>query len=324
MTIKNYLNAAVPAYVHIMGWWGSPSHSHPRGNYRSDDVVTVSRQLGEIQGWGFDGTILDWYGDGYNHRLVNRTALRLLAESEHRGMQFGISIDVGALKNRPDKSISTNNEMLALIEYIEAAFTSSPAYMTHSDGKPVIFEFGVETLPAADAIQWNSIMSQKPNIHFIHRNVGGFTTPGSGSYGWIDAGLPYLKDYYARAKTPSLSKLCYGSIFSGFDNRKVNADGSLVVPDTAVWPGETVKVIPANNGQTFLDTIALTNQFVADGGRLAGVVLNTYNDHEEGSGVEGGINASLVATLSGNVNAAASATLVNGAITFTPKTMFKF
>lgn len=318
MSVKNYFRfSGVPLLVHMLGWWGD--HSHPKVNYVSDDPAAVARQLNEIKGWGFDGIVLDWYGDSAKFRRINRAAALLLNQCEKLGLWFAIQIDVGAL---PAKG--TTGEFMALVAYVNDFFGQSGSYLTTAGppiGKNLIFEFGMETL--AEPIDWNSVLATYPQNAFIHRNVGGFATPGHGSFGWIDSGIPYLTDYYIRAKTPSLTKLCFGSIFKGFDNRKLNANGSLVVPDTAVWAGSAVKVIPENNGQTMLDTIELTNKFVEGGGKLAGVICNTYNDWEEGSAVEGGILTPLSATITGNQDLIQSVDFANGVAKVVPKDMFR-
>lgn len=315
MSAKSYFRFTAPLYMHIQGWWGD--HTHPSVKYMSDDTATVSRQLTEIKNWGFDGVVLDWYGDSAKFRRINRTAALLMNYCEHMGLQFAVSIDVGCM---PAKG--TTAELVALIAYVNDFFARSKSYMIDPvTGKDLIFEFGMETL--AEPIDWNAIMAVYPNNAFIHRNVGGFSTPGHGSYGWIDSGMLYLTDYYNRAKAPSQTKLCFGSIFKGFDNRKLNADGSLVIPNVPIWASSNVKVIPELNGQTMLDTIELTNKFVEGGGKLAGVICNTYNDQEEGSAVEGGILTSLSATITGNTNLIQSVDFSGSVAKIVPKDMFR-
>lgn len=276
-----------------MGWFGPSDHSHPKAQYDSADPATIKRQFDELQSWGVSGVILDWYGPYWRH--IDTVGGRMLAECEARKMSFSLGVDQGAISKKTEST--GHKEFLALMDYAATFFFKSPAYM-QIDGKGVVFEFGMETLPTADQIDWNAVVAKYPDKHFIHRNVGGFALAGSGAYAWLDKGIPYLQDYYKRAHDPSQTKLCFGSLFTGFDNRKLKADGTLVTPDTPVWGA--LNVIPQDHGQTFLNTVDEANKFLAAGGKLTGVVINTYNDWEEGSAVEGGIDGT------GNANAVAT------------------
>lgn len=302
-SVKDYFSQPVRCGMHFMGWHGYAGHFDPRAKYTSDDPATIARQLDEIADWGFDFLMMPWFGD--QDRPTTRTMGLLLDAAGERRMQVGISIDVGAITKRIVTSNNSNLELDQLIRFAESLFINHPAYLLGSDGRPLVFEFGMETLPTfkLDPIDWPAIIKKYP-FSFIHRNIGGFATPGAGSYAWLDNGLPYLNDYYKRANVPSQTSMCFGSLFKGFDNRKVDASGLIISPEVSTWTGKPadVKIIPENNGQTFLDTVTATNAFVATGGKLAGIIFNTYNDWQEGTACEGGLNHNVTILPAGNQN----------------------
>lgn len=299
----------IPVGIHIMGWHGDPEHRDPRAPYDSADPATVARQAAEIlDDWKFDFVVMDWYGPARGRIDISLALWR--RECERRGAWFAVSIDSQAVSKRADKSLPGQQELLNLLQYIEAFFSHSDGYFRGSDGRPVVFEFGMETLAGPDAINWNEICARYPEWHFIHRNIGGFGVIGSGSYAWIDDGEAYLTDYYKRALAPSQDKFCFGSWFKGFDNRRVDGTGKIIVPEQAVWPGKAVKRFGDDTGSLFLRTVELTNQFVQAGGKLAGVIFNTYNDWQEGTACEGGIDHNCKGAIGGNRNVIASSSIV--------------
>lgn len=323
--VKSYFTnqdvaAGLLAGIHIMGWHGDAEHQDPRAKYFSDDPATVKRQADEIfNDWQFDFVVMDWYGN--SRRRIDCALALWMRECEKRGKKFAISIDCAAISGRADKSIPGEHEMLSLLSYIESFFSYSEAYLhliTGIDDDPIIFEFGMETLKGTDVINWNEVRAKHPNKRFIHRNIGGFDTagPGDGSYAWLDSGEAYLTDYYKRALVPSQTKLCFGSWFMGFDNRKVDSAGKIILPEVAVWPGKAVQHFGDNTGDLFLRTVALTNDFIMQGGKLTGVIFNTYNDWQEGTAAEGGIIHNCSAALAGNRAVVASSAI-------TAKPMFK-
>lgn len=280
-----------------MGWWGPDGHQHPFVKYRSDDPTTIARQLDEIQGWGATGVVACWYGssrqDGPNG-ITNRATHLLFREAEKRGLKVLLAIDKGAIVYRQNQAVKGHDQFMRELQYIEATFKQSPAIATDSAGQPYLLEFGYETLPDKDKVDWAAALKEYPWYAILHRNLGGFDTPGDGAYTWIDNGLSYLDWTYSKAIDKSQHADFFLSLFAGFDNRKLNPDGTLVQPVQAVWPNTAVKTIDRLNGNTFIETIKKAQKFLSDGGRAAGVLVNTYTDYEEGTAIEGGIGVANV------------------------------
>src|SRR5205823_1643898 len=128
----------------------------------------------------------------------------------------------------------------------------------------------------------------------IFRNSGGFThAAASGSYAWItiDTTNPnnwaqsYLDNFYStEPKYPA--EYGFSANFKGFNDT------------LAGWSKN--RIMNQNCGQTWLNTFSEMNKYFSAGTQIAGVELVTWNDYEEGSEIESGIDncVSLSASLS--------------------------
>jgi hypothetical protein len=148
------------------------------------------------------------------------------------------------------------------------------------NGRPVVTFFGTE----AYSIDWAKVRANVlGNPLFLFRNSKGFTASQSnGAYSWIgtatsstDMGLAYLTNFYKVADSWD-SKKTIGSAYKGFDD------------SIASW-GKDRKVTQAC-GQTWLATFAEISKHYSSSNQLESIQLNTWNDYEEGSEIETGID----------------------------------
>jgi hypothetical protein len=234
---------------------------------------------------GIQGAILDWYGPGKQHHDRVAKALREAAEA-HSGFEFAVTEDNGALKPCASSGCDVTQRMIDDLNYAYQQYESSPAYMKWR-GRPVVFFFD----PDKYIHDWDRVRhGVKGNPLFVFRNSGAFGHPQSdGGFGWLASqeGLPYLERFYRKAKD-SGGKLTVGSVYKGFDD------------SVASW-GKGNK-IPQNCGQSWLDTFAVINRNYDRAHQLDAVQLVTWNDYEEGTELESGIDACvrLSAQLNGN------------------------
>jgi hypothetical protein len=288
VAIRNllYSGATTKIYAHFMPWFGPSNHMNV--GYDSSEPAQVKRQVEDMISRGIDGAIVDWYGPGNTHH--NTATLNLMHESElHPGFEFAICEDGGAIKNATDKT----QKLIDDLNYVYSTFESSPAYMRR-DGRPVILFFGVE----AYSIDWDRVRAEVlGNPMFIFRNSGGFTKPHTnGGYGWLAPQSPpgpnymslgYLDNFYSTAlKYSSLES--FGSAFKGFDD------------SLASW-GSNRKILQFC-GQTWLSSMAEAGKYYDSSKQLESLQIVTWNDYEEGSEIESGIDNcfSLTAAVAGN------------------------
>ncbi len=278
-----YSGANTKIYVHVMPWWGMSSHINI--GYNSADPAEVHLQVTDMISRGVDGLILDWYGP--QNTQENNALIAIMNEAQqHSGFEFAACEDAGALTGAPDVTA----KLISGVNYIYTAFEQSPNYML-KNGRPVIFLFGEETL----SINWTQVAaSVQGNPLFIWRNSSGFTQPQSaGSFSWVglttnpsDPGLAYLDNFYQKALATT-GMQTFGSGYKGFND--------------SIAPWGTNQLLDQQCGQTWLATLADINNHYSAGNQLGNIQIPTWNDYEEGTEIETGIDncVSISASVTG-------------------------
>lgn len=317
LSIKAALNWNPRVAAHIEPWFNTSTSQHLNIGYTSNDPIVVASQVAFLRERGVDFVIFDWYGK--DDRFIDSSCLAWKVECERQGMDFAICFDYGIVKFHLPAGTSPTDYMKAQLQYVLTAYGSSPNYEKTSTGKLLAIEFGWEGAANFDA---KAVLAAFPQFAMLWENAGGYSQPGSaGAYAWV--GLNNIEAYQAdflaqAAKHPSA--ITMGSLCKGFDdhNRRPNGD-----PKLSCWGGPA-RFTDEKNGQTFLNVIDIYNKSTFKPPYLQ---LVTFNDHEEGTNLEWGINSMLAAsvsesggivtvTLNGNINTVARVELyVDGTYT---------
>jgi hypothetical protein len=278
-----YSGSSTKIYAGMLGWFGNPGHMDV--GYRSDDPQQVRRQVEDMQSRGIQGAVLDWFGQ--TDTIVNGTAQALRAQAEaHPGFEFSIMEDAGALfEAAKANGCDVTTQIINDLNYFNAQFVPSPAY-TRVDGRPVIFFFGVD----AYYIDWNQVRTKVANNPLlIFRGVDGLARPISdGGFQWedIDADAfhpaspnpfdPVLTAQDAFYQTNPSGRLAFGSVYRGFND------------SLARWGID--RFVHPRCGQTWLDSFAEIGKFYSSGNQLQALQIVTWNDYDEGTAMEMGID----------------------------------
>jgi Glycosyl hydrolase family 71 len=282
-----YPGATTKVIAHFMPWWGDPKHI--KVGYSSHDPAQIHRQIADMISRGVDGTIIDWYGP---KDFTDQTAKLVMAEVEqHPGFTFAIMVDKGAIANSPCTGCNPQQTLVSLVQYVEQTYISSPSYM-RVNGQPLITNFDMDLTYTVDWAAVKAASSTNPDFIFQHK--GGFThVVSGGSYSWVivnvtDEGMDYLSQFYG-AGMASPGKETIGAAYKGFN-------------DTLASWGEN-RITSQQCGQTWLQTFNKINSLYNSTNQLDAVQLVTWNDYEEGTELETGIDncVSLSASLSGSV-----------------------
>lgn len=281
-----YPGARTQIYAHLMLWFGSSKHMNI--GYSSTDGNQVKRQIQDMISRGINGVMVDWYGPNSASDLATQFVMK---EAErHPGFSVAIIVDKGAIKSSSCSGCSPQQALVQLLQYIERNYFDSPAYMRH-DGRPVVSNFDVD---GAYTIDWQAAkkaMASQPI--FIFQNSGGFThAVTNGSFSWImpkssDLGVSYLTNFYKTGQSHNSLKT-FGAAYKGFNDK------------LAGWSAN--RVMSQGCGQTWLQTFSTINRLYNSGKQLDALQLATWNDYEEGSELESGIDncVSISAKVSGN------------------------
>lgn len=272
-----YPGARTKVIAHLMPWFGDKRHMQV--GYLSWDPAQIHRQVTDMISRGVDGLIIDWYGPADD---TNVTALRVMEEVEqHPGFTFAIMVDKGAIQLRPCLRCTPQETLILLLHYVEQTFISSPSYM-RIDGRPVVTNFDVELHFPVDWKAAAATMTTNPVL--IFEDANGFTHPVTdGSYSWVrptthDFGMSYMNKFYqAGLAHPQMHTV--GAAYKGFNDTK------------ASWGLD--RIMTQQCGETWLQTFSKINSFYNSTNQLEMLQLPTWNDYEEATEVESGIDNCL-------------------------------
>jgi PKD repeat protein len=280
-----YSGAHTKMYVHFMGWFGGTNHMGV--GYTSDDLNQVNGQVADMMSRGIDGAIVDWYGP--NNTRPNQTTQYLMQVAQGTNGQFAFAVneDVGALNTcAATAGCSLTQQVISDLTYAYNTFEGSAAYI-RIGGHPVVTFFGLEKY----SLDWNAIRAGVPgNPVFIFRNAGGFTyTQSNGSFAWIninttnpsDIALAYLDNFYSTGLAHPLEQT-FATGYKGFNDR------------LASWGSN--RIMNQNCGQTWLSSFAETGKYYSLNGELPQLQIATWNDYEEGTEIETGIDNCVAVT----------------------------
>ncbi len=141
-----YPGSMTRVLAHYLPWW-SPD---PRGldvGYRSDDPPQARRTFADMRSHGVDGLIVDWYGEGHFVDKAWKASMPVLAE--YPALTFSIMIDSGTFKFNACKDCDLTQTILHHLDYAVEHYLSSRQYLRYN-GRPVVFEFGMEAVGTAD------------------------------------------------------------------------------------------------------------------------------------------------------------------------------
>jgi PKD repeat protein len=204
---------------------------------------------------------------------------------KHAGFTWGLIEDVGALKTCASTSgCDVTAKLISDLTYAYNNYEQSTSYIK-VNGRPIVLFFGVETLSGID---WTRVAASVPgNPIYIWRNSGGFTKSLSGgSFAWVnvnkadptDLGMSYLDNFYSTSLN-YLSKSTLATGYKGFND------------SAASWGSG--KLMNQNCGQTWLQSMAETGKYYNASQDVYGVQVATWNDYEEGTEMESGIDNCL-------------------------------
>lgn len=298
-----YPGSTAKLYAHLLPWFGFGDHMNV--GYVSSDTLQIQRQVNDMISRGLDGAVIDWYGRGETsaHFLsYDKATQGFMHESElHAGFTFAIMHDTGALKTcAATVGCDVTQTLIDDLNYANVTYANSTAYL-RSGGRPVIYFFGHE----AYAIDWTRVRAGVAgNPMFIFRNGNGFTTAqSSGAFSWVAPetvsatnlmALTYLDNYYKTALAFP-AEYSSGSGYKGFNDT------------LAAWG--TGRIIGQQCGQTWLQSLADAGKHYSAAKQMLGIQLVTWNDYEEGSEIETGIDNCVTVT------AAVAGTTVSWSIT---------
>jgi hypothetical protein len=268
-----YPGASTKIFAHFMAWFGGSSHLDV--GYNSADANQVTKQVEDMMSRGIQGAIIDWYGQKGSKEDITTQNMMQAAEA-HSPFMFAVMEDAGAIRG----CSSCQGPLISDLTYAYNKYEQSPAYF-RINGRPVVFFFDTQTLPGVNLAAARAAVPGNPI--FIIKDASGFTMSGAdGAYSWVtdtfnnsNWGQNYL-DYFYKTGVANGSRQIFGSTKKGFNDTK------------AAWSAN--RIVPQNCGQTWLDTFTEIGKYYTASGQLENLQLVTWNDYEEGTALEMGID----------------------------------
>jgi hypothetical protein len=265
-------------------WFGHPSHMAPGVvGYNSHDPAAIERQIRKAKSMGITAFVVDWYGD--REPFEDKSYALVQAQAAKQNFQ------VAMLYDETHHDEGATDEALADFTMFHETYLSSKAaghqaYLTYQ-GRPVIFIF-----PTGKHTDWSRVramVSKWPDPPLlIQENLPGADVDAfDGFYAWVQPGAKgwaadgsnwgedYLTEFYQTMHAKHADKIIVGAEWASFDDSK------------ASWGLN--RHISARCGQTFTDTSNLWHKFFPPDDLLPFVMVETWNDHEEGTAVEDGL-----------------------------------
>ena len=264
-------------------WFGHPLHI--KVGYSSQDPVAIKKQIQQAKKMGISGFVIDWYGDrepflDKSYALIQKIAAQ---QDFHVAMMFD-EADQPADQATDDALAAFDkfNE-----QHLSAGAAGRKAYLEYR-GQPVIFIF-----PKSAHTDWKRVRTETnrwktPPLLIQEYPAAGAEEAFDGFYAWINAGKKgwapdgsnwgedYLRDFYHSMQTKYQGKIAVGAAWAGFDDRK------------ASWG--LGRYISQRCGATYADTTKLQQEYYPANSPLPFLLVETWNDYEEGSAIERGLS----------------------------------
>ncbi len=281
-----YPGATTKVYAHLMLWFGGSNHMNV--GYNSDSAAQVQGQIDDMVSRGIDGVIVDWYGQ--NNSIDQATQLVMAQAEKHPGFTFAIMIDEGAIQWYSCAGCSPQQALVSDLQYLEKTYFPSPAYMTIG-GQPVVTNFNIDLSYSVDWSAANGALSTQP-VYIFQNNTGFTHVLSSGSYSWVmptttDYGMSYLTSFYDAGLTYPQEQTV-GANYKGFNDT------------LASWGSN--RIMSQQCGQTWLQTFSDLNNIYSSGKPLPYLQLVTWNDYEEATEIESGIDNCVTLSASAAAN----------------------
>lgn len=262
-------------------WFGHPQHISI--GYSSHDSSELRKQIQQAKGMGISGFVVDWYGDRQPFIDQSYALMQTLAAKN--------KFKVAMMYDETSEEDGATDEAIADLTMFHDTYLSSKspghdAYLTYQ-GHPVIFIF-----PKSGHTDWTKVKAavgkwSSPPLLINENLPGKYADAIDGFYPWInpgpkgwaadgaDWGREYLDHFYETMVSKYPDKIVVGAAWSSFDDRK------------ASW--SLNRHMSARCGQTFQDTFNFWKKYVSPATPIPFLLIETWNDYEEGSAIEPGI-----------------------------------
>lgn len=262
-------------------WFGHPKHMNV--GYSTQDPSEIATQIRQAKAQGITAFVVDWYGD--REPFIDKSYAVIQSVAAKKKFQVAMMYD------ETDHEDGATDEAIADFTmfhdtYLSNKSAGAQAYLTYQ-GRPLIFIF-----PKGGHTDWSKVRAavnkwSTPPFLIYENLPGQYADAFDGYYAWINPGdkgwapdgsnwgEQYLDNFYKTMRTKYPDKIIVGGAWASFDDSK------------ASWGLN--RHISARCGQTYSDTFNFWRKEFPPSDPPPFVMVETWNDHEEGTAIEGGI-----------------------------------
>ena len=263
------------------GWFGPANHASV--GYSSHDSKVIHTQIEKAKDMGISAFVVDWYGD--REPYIDQSYALVQGQAAKQKFHVAMMYDESSQEDGATDQVIADFTMFH-DTYLLPNAPGNEAYLTYQ-GRPVIFVF-----PHGTHTDWAKVRtvvnkwSSPPwliqeNLPGPHPDAfdGFYPWFNPGSQGWLPDGSnwgeSYLTDFYKTMAAKYTDKIVVGGVWAKFDDTK------------ASW--SLNRHMAERCGQTYRDTTSLAQKFFPPDQVIPFLMIETWNDYEEGSAVETGI-----------------------------------
>lgn len=263
-------------------WFGRASHINV--GYSSQDRGVLQKQINEAKSLGIAGFVVNWYGP--RHQFEDQSYAKLQQLANESDFKVALMYDEDDSDQRDSTEAVTVDLQYAYDRYIGPhAQIPAKSYLRHN-GRPVIFIF-----PKGTNTDWKKVRQMVQSWNdpplLIMKDVsekwkdvfdGFYAWVQPGKRGWSSDGSnwgrEYLEHFYLTMKNRYPDMIAVGAAWPGFNDTR------------ASWSRN--RKMDARCGKTFEEALRVFRRYYDNHHQLPYLMIETWNDYEEGTAIEGG------------------------------------
>ena len=265
-------------------WFGNGEHINV--GYSCHDPIVLRQQIARARELNIGGFVVNWYGE--RKQFEDQTLTMLQQTAIESDFKLAVQYDEAV-----DQAGGTTDTVIGELQYLydrhigPKAGHAATAYLRYH-GRPVIFIFPKTAETDWDRVRQATQSWPDPPLLIYKDQSAKYPNAFDGFYAWVQPGRggwasdgsnwggDYLDYFYRNMTLHYPDKIAVGAVWPGFDDTK------------ASW-GRNRKM--ANRcGKTFEDGLRVFRKYYGDQNAPPYLLIVTWNDYEEGTAVERGIN----------------------------------
>ena len=265
-------------------WFGNGEHINV--GYSCHDPIVLRQQIAQARELNIGGFVVNWYGE--RKQFEDQTLTMLQQAATESDFKLAVQYDEAV-----DQAGGTTDTVIGELQYLydrhigPKAGRAASAYLRYR-GRPVIFIFPKTAETDWDRVRQTTQSWPDPPLLIYKDQNAKYPNAFDGFYAWVQPGHAgwapdgsnwggdYLEYFYKDMTLHHPDKIAVGAVWPGFDDTK------------AAW-GRNRKM--ANRcGKTFEDGLRVFRKYYGDQNAPPYLLIVTWNDYEEGTAVERGIN----------------------------------